>query len=319
MSPEQEGCSTLPDPLLFIGGAGRSGTTLLRNMLDAHPLVALPNESHFVMKAYSALAGAGRTSDINLAWQTIRHHRDFVGWGLGEEPVLSLMAKHPPASYADLIRVIFAAYTHSAGKPFSADKTPLNALSFRLYGQMFPTSHFLHLVRDPRAVCMSAVVQPWTRRGIAAAATTWRSFVQVASDARRDMGERILELRYEDLMEQPERELRGICSFLGIAFSPRMLEYRRSARTPVGGHARGAWMPLNPNLRRWQTALSHHDVCVIEYLCGQQMDRLGYRRAARGPTASAAAAAWAARLWGDLEWRASLRCEVENETPKRLL
>lgn len=307
----------LSDPLLFIAGAGRSGSTLLRNMLDSHPLVALPNESHFVVKTYSLLVGAGRAGDLDLAWEAIRRHRDFAGWSLGEEPVLALAAQHPPACYADLIRVIFAAYAKSQGKPFSADKTPANALSFPLLGELFTGSRFLHLVRDPRSVCMSTVVQPWHRHGIAEAARTWAMFASAVSDARRRMENRILELRYEDLLAQPETQLRNICSFLDISFDPLMLEYPRTARVPVGGHASGAWAPLNPVLRRWEAALSRNDVSVIEYLCRGQMERLGYRRAIRRPALAATAAGMASHLKSRLEWRASLRSGLEHKIPHR--
>lgn len=302
-----------------MGGAGRSGSTLLRNMLDAHPLVAVPNESYFVLSAYSALAASGRSGEVNLAWEMIRRHRYFIEWGLGEQPVLSLAEQHPPASYPDLIRVIFAAYAASHGKPFSADKTPVNALTFTLLSQMFPTSRFLHIVRDPRAVAMSAAVQHWNRRGITAAANQWAETVKFVHRAQAHIGGRILEVRYERLVSDPRGELRRVCSFSGIPYDPVMLEYSRSARISAGTHHARSVLPPRPDLRRWEEALTSRDVSIIEYRCGPAMERLGYRRAGKRAGPRARACVLGDRLVSRLEWLASVRCGVENNGPKALV
>lgn len=295
------------DPILFLGGVERSGTTLLRNMLDAHPLLAVPRESYFVIDVYAALQEAGRIDDVELAWDMIRHHAFFVAWELGEEPVVSMMKRHPPGSYADLVRVIFAAYAESEGKPFSADKTPVNALKFRLLAQLFPNSRFVHVVRDPREVCMSLTVQFWHRHGISAAATRWAITVRDALRARENLEGRLQEVRYERLIADPERELSVLCSFAGLSFDSAMLRYGNSASLPSGTHHTRSRLAPSTGARRWQDWMSAQDIGVIECRCARQMAALGYQRVMTRPPARAAASALVGHIIGKLDWWATVR------------
>lgn len=289
-------------------------------MLDAHPLVAVPGESYFVLNAYSALAACGRTGDVNLAWEMIRRHRYFLEWDLSEQSVLSVASQNPPCCFPDLVRVIFGAYASSHGKRFSADKTPVNALSFPLLADMFPTSRFLHLVRDPREVAMSTAVQHWSRRGISAAANQWADTVRSVRRAQAVIGERIIEVRYESLVAQPQSELSRVCAFAGIPYDAGMLEYPHSTVIPPGAHHGRSLLPPRPHLRRWDRFLHPRDVAIVEFRCGPEMDRLGYKRVApTTPGPRAMAPILGDRLVSRLEWLASVRCGVEYNAPKAMV
>lgn len=271
--------SALPDPVLFVGGAPRSGTTLLRNMLAAHPLIAVPDESYFIHDLRRDLAGQGRLDDVGLAWELIREHRFFKGWGLGADAVERVLATHPPTSYADLLRAMFAAYAASQGKPLSADKTPANSQAFVWLAALFPTSRMLHLVRDPREVCMSLALKPWNPWGMSGAADEWAKHVGPALAEVDALGDRALEVRYEQLVSEPEAELERICDFAGVPFDRVMLGYAGRADVLPGlHHARAREAPVR-GARRWEGELSDNDLAVIEAFSGDLMDRIGYARA----------------------------------------
>jgi len=288
--------SALPDPVLFIGGAPRSGTTLLRNMVGSHPQLAVPDESYFIRLVWRRLVRLGRTDDLDLAWQLIRQERFFKQWKLAPARVEETLAAHPPATYPDLIRVLFAAHAASVGKPLSADKTPSHVHHFDWYSERFPTSRFVNVLRDPREACMSLSVQPWHRGGIAEAAWEWMNDVRIARRAVVGLTSRYLEVRYEDLVRRSEYELRRLCDFAGLPFAEEMLDYPGSQHLLLDAHHTHSRGDLRVGLRRWQDELLPDDVALIEHIAGPLMDEVGYACLTDWASARVRLAGWRHRV-----------------------
>jgi hypothetical protein len=277
-----------PDPLVFVGGTPRSGTTLLRNMLDAHSDLAVPDESFFVHSVRRRISQWGYADDVDLAWHVIRTNRFFRHWGVDAATIERVLDRDRPADYADLLRAMFAAYAEHQGKPHAGDKTTDNALYFDWLGDAFPQSRFVHIVRDPREIAMSLALQSWNFRGVAGAAHRWVEHVGAARRAAVSLGPRYLEVRYERLVAEPERELRRICDLAGLAFEPGMLDYRDGA-LPDPHHARSR-EALQTDTRRWQDEMSRDDVATVEAIVGPLLDVSGYEPVTTRPTLAARAA-----------------------------
>jgi hypothetical protein len=185
------------------------------------------------------------------------------------------------------VRMLFAVHAASRGKPSSGDKTTGNARAFGLLADLFPRARFLHMLRDPREVCMSLALQPWQRDGLAGAAMTWRDHVGRARAAARRLGTRVLEVRYERLVARPEAELERVCAFLGLPFEPAMLAYPSSPERLRSSAGTRADERLRPGVRRWREELSRDDVSLIELVAGPLMDDVGYSRLLDRPTSRA--------------------------------
>jgi hypothetical protein len=268
--------SAPPDPVVFVGGVERSGTTLLRNMLDAHPFLALPDESYFIRNAYKELRRRGKEDDLSLAWRLIQNDRFFKQWELAPALVERVIDRSAPQTYADLIRVLFAAYAEREEKPLSADKTPSHAYCFDWYADHFPDSRFVHVLRDPREVCMALAVQPWYRGGLAGAAGKWATTVRRARAAGASLGERYLEVRYERLIADPEATLREVCELARIPFAQQMLAYPALTRPHAARHFAMSRTPPRVGVRRWRDELNPADVALIELIAGGVMAEAGY-------------------------------------------
>src|SRR5215210_6188691 len=197
-------------------------------MLTAHPALAIPNESPFAYRIFRSLSRSGQAGDLELAWRLIRETNRFRQWNLPAAEVQRLLDRCPPASYADLVRALFAAYARSRGKDHAGDKTTGNALWFTWLADHFPRSRFVHTVRDPREVCMSRVVQIFNKGGLPGAARHWRAHVAAARAASAALGDRMLEIRYEDLVSEPRAQLERLCGFIGVPFDVAMLDYGTS-------------------------------------------------------------------------------------------
>lgn len=278
----------------FIVGSARSGTTLLRLMLNAHPLVAVPPESRFVVELWT---GAESVNVAELLAKLAAHPR-FQTWDLPVEMVEQELDTGAEAPYATVIEAAYRAYARVNGKTRWGDKTPRYVESIPLLAKLWPDSRFVHLVRDGRNVALSYADVPFGPKNVVKAAALWASRVRMGVEAGRALEHgRYLEIRYEDLVEDAEGEAKDLCDFLGLDFDPGMLDYTERAR--------GAMLPrakkYNPHVaerpiskvRSWEESMPPAQVEVFEAVAGDVLSQLGYeRRHPRpGPRARIVAAA----------------------------
>ena len=220
-----------------IVGAPRSGTTLLRFMLDAHPLLAIPPETGFL--ALADRFGSGGGSRRRFFETVTRYPPDAPAWndfGIPLEAFEAALDRVEPFSAADGYRALYRLYAARFGKPRWGDKTPLHALHLPVIAACLPEARFVHLIRDGRDVALS-LRQTWFSPGTSmeAQAVHW---VQFVSAARRDGPKtgRYLEIRYEDLVRNPRRALEAICAFVELPYADDMLEYHRGVRLRLEEH-----------------------------------------------------------------------------------
>jgi Sulfotransferase family len=261
-----------PDPIYVIG-VGRSGTTLLRLMLDGHSRIAIPGEAPWVTAPPARL-----TSGDNL--DAIITHTRFPEWRLDPAYVRASVARRSPSGWPDTVAAVFAAYAEQQGKRRWGDKTPTHIDHLPVLARWFPRAQFVHLVRDGRAVAASLAEQPWGPRNAMAAAFYWRKAVGRARRIGVRLGmQRYLELRLEDLVADAPAQLRKVCAFLGEEYEPGMLEYHnrfaRRGRSAPPGHEPLA-LPPTPGLRDWRATLGSHEQRAVESICRPALRLFGY-------------------------------------------
>ena len=203
-------------PAPFIVGVGRSGTTLLRLMLDAHPDLAIPPETHFVPDLIG-LCKSGASPDRLAA--EVRASRHWADLGVGRDELETAFAElgsRPKA--APVLRAFYEGYAARQGKSRWGDKTPGYLRRMSLIASVLPEARFVHLIRDGRDVVLSR-----RRRGMGAdleierAAARWRDRVLAARRQGDHLGSRLyLEVRYEDLVKDIPGEMKRIYDTLGL-------------------------------------------------------------------------------------------------------
>ena len=140
-------------PAPFIVGVNRSGTTLLRLMLDSHPQMTIPPETHFVPEMIR-LARRENTTRKRLVRAATDHPR-WGDFGLEEEVLLGRLQEVKPLNPADAIRVFYDLYAEKEGKPRWGDKTPRYMRAMPRIERALPEARFIHLIRDGRDVALS--------------------------------------------------------------------------------------------------------------------------------------------------------------------
>ena len=225
-------------PLPVIVGSPRSGTTLLRFMLDSHPEMAIPPETGFLLVG-EQLTGAGDTLCEQFLDAVTSYPPEAPGWqdfGIPREEFAERLADIRPFSVADGFRLFYRMYAARFQKPRGGDKTPLYCRHLLSIQRVLPEARFVHIIRDGRDAAVS-LRQRWFSPGhdIETQARYWLDNVL---SARRHAAEcrHYLELRYEDLVRTPEHTLRRICDFVDLPFHPLILSYHERAPDRLREH-----------------------------------------------------------------------------------
>jgi hypothetical protein len=290
--PGTTGPTTPPFP--FVVGCGRSGTTLLRAMLDSHPDLAIPDEVSFVIRLarphYARRYGWPRRFEPAVASEMVLANGSFRRWGLPEADVRAALAERPPASFPDLVRACYGLWSVAQDKPRYGDKTPMHVLHLRRLARMFPEARFVHVIRDGRDVATSYRSVPWGPSTVEDAAAEWRRRVRHGRRAGHALGPgRYREVRYEDLVADTEATMREVCRFIDAPWNESVLRYHERAEEIIGAtrfpsaHQRIA-LPPTAGLRDWTQELSSQDVARFETIAGSLLDELGYERSGGRPS-----------------------------------
>jgi Sulfotransferase family len=275
-------------PPLILLGVSRSGTTLLRVILDRSPGVAIPDESFFVpllARRHGGAVSPGRFLD------DLARLPKLAEWGLLPADVALRIPAQPTTGEA--IAAVFETYALREGKPRWGDKTPMYMRHLLLLERLFPDAQFVHLLRDGRDAAVSFLRMPegtftrtWAHpESVAEFACLWRVEVEGARALGRRVGEaRYLEARYEELVADPEATVRAICAFADLPFESAMLDYAGEVDVSAKPHQQRLLQPPTTGVRDWRSELSDEDARAFEHIAGGVLAELGYDVLGETPT-----------------------------------
>ena len=287
------GAERVPAP--FVVGVNRSGTTLLRMMLDAHPQLTIPPETHFVPELIEAAEGPSPTPESLLA--TITRQREWGDFGLSEEELLDRFRAIEPLNAGDALREFYSAYAERVGKPRWGEKTPIYVKSMRRIERALPEARFVHVIRDGRDVALSIRDRAVKEHPIDRIAERWvRRITRAREQAKRL--EHYEEIRYEALVLDTRATLERVCEVFELPWDDALLDYHeRSAdrleemkrELPESGkrttlsverrmatHARTTEKPDPRRVSRWRESMDRGDREQFESIAGPLLAELGY-------------------------------------------
>ncbi len=288
-------------PAPFVVGVGRSGTTLLRMMLDAHPEMAIPPETHFLPPMIEQFSRLRVTPERVLEAIREAPQSGLPESGVDENELLARLRNVKPLNAPDSIRAFYGLYAERAGKQRWGDKTPRYVTSLAKLGRAVPEARFVHMIRDGRDVALSTNRRLVELRGSKPVpaermAKRWRHRILSARRVEQVQG-RYMEIRYEDLVRDTEPALRGVCEFVELDWDPVMLSYheraaerlqemnrereRGSRRTLTGeermqAHAMTTKPPQEERIEVWKTEMEEPYREEFEAFAGDLLAELGY-------------------------------------------
>jgi hypothetical protein len=285
-----------------IVGAPRSGTTLLRLMLDAHPTLAIPPETGFLALG-AQFIGDGERLRRHFFETITSFPPDAPAWndfGIPKEQYWLKLKDIVPFSVAEGYRAFYRTYAARFGKDRWGDKTPTYCHHLKSIEDVLPEAHFIHVIRDGRDVALS-LREMWFSPGpdIETQATHWSACVSAA----RQQGARCrkyLEIRFEQLVQDTTAALTTVCEFVGLPYSAEMLSYHMRARQRLSEHgdrvrpdgtlvvshadrlrqqALTMQAPRASRVYSWKGRMSREEQSQFEAVAGELLRELGYATA----------------------------------------
>jgi hypothetical protein len=266
---------------IFIGGCPRSGTTLLGTVLGAHPQCCPVPEAQFKIEPLSGLPRDPKPAQALRALQKALRSPRFHSWKSAAQK-LGQGDIGQAVSYAELIDRLVTAYAGIAGKHQAThwiDGTPSNKNFLPTLLQMFPDARAIHIVRDGRAVANSVMRRDWGPNTVITAAYWWLGHLSHGLAAEQSLpSARIRRIHYEALVRHPKDTLVGLCEWLGLEYSERMLD-GRFYTVDSGAATFNPLTKLAPQSDRadaWRKTLSARQIEIFEAESKEMLTYLGY-------------------------------------------
>ena len=284
---------TISTSPIFIVGCDRSGTTLLRQMLNQSPVLYITPETEFLAAAQK---NAAEYADFSQPHQRYFFIRDlqtnrataktftFPVLGLTVTEAEQAIAQVVPTDFAGAAQALFQAAAGKKNKQRWGDKTPHQVRDIALLAQTFPNALFVHTIRDGRDVAMSMRKAGWLNGNILRIARYWQQQVEAGIKAGKSLPEsnqRYYEVYYEQLIQHPEATLKDLCAWLHLEYTPQMLEYYRNADDHLQPEHLNLFQlnqkPIDPSRAyAWKSKLAKQDVADFESIAGNLLEILGY-------------------------------------------
>lgn len=248
----------IPRPVFLVGSV-RSGTTLLRLMLDHHPQVAFLWEFEY---AIQKMSDAGEHPPLPAFHRFLSTDRIFRVSQFGLDPALS---------YPQLVDGFLRQYRDRTGKSLVGATVHYH---FDRVLHLWPDARFIHICRDGRDVARSRIDMGWAGN-VWTGVEAWIEAEALWSRLRERLTpDRYIEVSYEELVRQPVQTLEQVCGFMGVSYDPAMLDYSRDSTYGP---------PDLKMIEQWKRKLSPHEVRLVEARAGEMLERRGYALSGRPP------------------------------------
>lgn len=257
----------------FIVGCGRSGTTLLRVMLNRHSQIAVPQEGLFVVDYLRAEPDV----PVDQMRKLIVGEYELTEWDLHVTESDLIDCEDPVC----LVSRLHELYADREGKPFWGHKTPRFVLDWRLLKRSFPTAKFIHILRDPRAVANSLVRSDVHRSTFYHGALRWIRDVSAGLEMEQELDGDALRVNYEELVIDTDPVIHQILEFLGAEYEPLSDPASTTTQPRYDSyyeniHSLVSKPPSTDRASAWRSEMNPDQIRVTEALTKDLMTTVGY-------------------------------------------
>jgi hypothetical protein len=296
----------------IIVGVPRSGTTLLRLMLDAHSELAVTHEAGFIPAAANlanplsrmfyrrlrhAIKGGSWSNSLREAfYRTVTEVNNWNDFHVPGENFRQALMQNEPFTVSEGLRTFFQLYARRFGKPRWGDKTPFYNQYLKTIAGTLPEAHFIHIIRDGRDAALSGKGLPFVAGDFEAIGRNWsQQILNTRRQARACC--HYLEIRYEDLLVKTTDILQKICVFIDLSYEPGMELYYQQApermaelgntynadgsvaatrEARLHRHRLTAQPPEPTRIGRWKTEMTKEELVRFNQVAGALLKELGY-------------------------------------------
>jgi Sulfotransferase family len=267
---------------VFLVGASRSGTTLLRLMLNQHPEIRIPGEAWFIGDVIQRFPAGKPVSfkELQEICEAILTHDRWKSWECPDERLRQVVMNSEGEGLEVVVDRIFRECGGVGKKSLWGEKSPRHSYLVEKIHEVFPSARFIHIVRDGRDVCAAMIERKWYDGSARRCAMCWSGMVGAAAKAQQFGAGTYRQISFEDLIRNPEETLKGICDFLGVEYVEEMLNYQETVPGEIATFETKIHEKLSRSLDvseigRWKK-LSFRQLLIIESLAGPLLKEFGY-------------------------------------------
>jgi len=258
---------------IFVVGMNGSGTGVLVKSLNQHPnLYAFPGETKilpYYLQNLNKFGDLNKDDNFRKLWDKIRKDFVFTAWNGGVDVPLPDSWLAGPRNIPSVFDGVFGFFAKREGKIRWCEKTPMHVLHLPLLKAQFPEAKFLHIIRDGRDAAAS-FNRRWNYRP-EMTVYRWRNALRTARVSGLSLPDDCyFELRYEELVREPEHSLRQVCEFIGETFHQQMLQ----PAWPDGRVRLASGFVSNSG--NWKTYFNPEMICRLEDIAGKTLRDNGY-------------------------------------------
>lgn len=276
--------SEAPAPI-FVVGSPRSGTTLLRLVLDSHPHIAIAPESAFLFRLarrgarlYRNFANEAAVADFVNDFRELKHVRNWFPKNISTREIVAQV--RVPGEVSEILNALFTYYANARGKHRWGDKTPRNLQHIEEIIGLFPQARVVVILRDCRDVVLSQRQVIFGGLSLFGGSRRWKVDAQFARRALSRYPEKIMLVRYEDFVSNPESVLQRIISFIGEPWDPAIIQ-RYLAHEDDVSHTKSELFraPIQGrSVGKWKRLMNERDIRICEAIAGDELSYFGYER-----------------------------------------
>ncbi len=276
--------------LVFVIGIGRSGTTLLTNILNEHSGVIAPPEQNFLLPFLNRFNGKDHLSDrdidayVKYMWTRDRDYKEL--WGLDAKELKKVL-KNGERDFESVFMNTIRFYCPEKEEAILVDKNPFYTLNLKLIKKTFPNAKFIALIRDFRDRHVSvekhyggSIVSTVVRSSL------WSRFNQEILNLKNENEDQCHIIRYEDMVLESEASIREVCEFLNIGFKIEMLTQKKrrmivkeegEVQVAMNEMHKQSFEPISSlKIGQWKEKLSDGVMREITFFNGEMAEKLGY-------------------------------------------
>lgn len=257
----------------FIMGCPRSGTSLVARILDSHSQLAVYFETQYYPTFYSEINYYGSLhKKTNLKYFISNFFKCIRMQGGTPPSIKEFLEELKVYTFEEILTTFLGMYANNQGKKRGGEKTPGHYLYVENFLDKFPSSPIIFIIRDPRDTVLSMHKAFGT--SVKGAAHQWNE----SFEHFKKVSSKVHLLRYEELVKNPARETKIMCSYMGENYEPNMLDFfeKTSERVEFRNHLQKLLVPVDSNSVGNFKEMQDHDIKTIESICHEGMKFLGY-------------------------------------------
>lgn len=274
---------------VFMIGTQRSGSNLLRLMLNQLKDIASPHPPHILERMCPLMDNYGdlkqdenfktlvddvcRLVELNpVAWDGVKFDRDIVASRVTERNLMAVYS------------AVYDIYTESQGAKTWCCKSLANIKYVNEIESFFDHPKYIYLYRDGRDVALSFQKAVVGEKHIYNIASEWTDTQNKALELQKLIGDKYFHcVSYEQLTQQPEKTAKALCAFLNTDYVPEMLDFHKTDEAKNAASSSALWgnvtSPIiSDNSKKYKKEMPENDIKIFESVAGEVLDQLGYER-----------------------------------------